>query len=252
LAWDREHRSIPVREWLAALNPPPAAISAIPRPRQFDAVLMAPPATLGAQRVVAALGLFLACLCAWVMFNRPARLSMTASAIAAPATRQTSAAGGSNSVVSDAPIEGTSVDAASVDPASGAAPQEAPPAGATPRATGDAPHLEKIDLASASYRLPPGAKFAEIRVRRDRASPDRASFEWWTEASSALSGIDFVTQPPAKVTFLPGSRTASLFVKVLDDSARKRAAKFQVVIGGASKGTLLGVSRAEVTLTAAR
>jgi hypothetical protein len=256
LAWDREHRSIPVREWLAALNPQPAAISAIPRPQQFDALLlMAPPATLGAKRVLAALGLFLACLCAWVMFSRPARLSMTASAVGAPATRQTSAAGGSNSVVSDAPIGGTSVGAASGNSASvagGAATQEAPPAGATPRATGDAPDLEKIDLVSASYRLPPGAKFAEIRVRRNRASPDRASFEWWTEAASALSGIDFVTQPPAKVTFLPGSRTASLFVKVLDDSARKRAAKFQVVIGGASKGTLLGVSRAEVTLTAAR
>jgi len=43
------------------------------------------------------------------------------------------------------------------------------------------------------------------------------------EESSALSGIDFVTQPRAKVTFLPGSRTASLFVKVLDDSARRQA-----------------------------
>jgi hypothetical protein len=113
-------------------------------------------------------------------------------------------------------------------------------------------HAEEIDLASASYTLPRGAKFAEIRVRRNRAARDRASFEWWTEDSSAQSGIDFVTQPRAKVTFLPGSRTASLFVKVLHRAARKHPAKFDVVIGGASKGTLLGVSRAEVTLTASR
>jgi hypothetical protein len=120
------------------------------------------------------------------------------------------------------------------------------------RSTGAGPDRETIDFASTSYTVPPGAKFAEIRVRRNRASRGRESFEWWTEDSSALSGIDFVTQRPAKVTFLPGSRTASLFVKVLDDSARKQPAKFDVVIGGASKGTLLGVSRAEVTLTASR
>jgi serine/threonine protein kinase len=246
LAWDREHRSIRVREWLAALNPLPASISAIPRPPQTDSVRVPPPAKLSAMRVMAALGLFVACLCAWALFNRPARMPMTASAVAAPANGQTSPPGGSAIVESAAAVV-----AASVSPAD-AAPQEAPPVASTPRAMGAGPTLEKINFASASYSLPPGAKFAEVRVRRNTASPDKASFEWWTEDSSARSGIDFVTQPRAKVTFLPGSRTASLFVKVLDDSARKQAAKFDVVIGGASKGTLLGVSRAEVTLGSGR
>jgi hypothetical protein len=246
LAWDREHRSIPVREWLAALNPQPAIISAIPRPPQTDSVPLAPPANLTAKRVIAALGLFVACLSAWAMFNRPAPMSTTASAVAAPADGQTSLAGGSAIVDSAAAVV-----AASVAPAE-AAPREVSPVASTPRAMGAGPTREKINFASASYVLQPGAKFAELRVRRNTASPDKASFEWWTEDSSALSGIDFVTQPRAKVTFLPGSRTASLFVKVLDDSARKQAAKFDVVIGGASKGTLLGISRAEVTLGSGR
>jgi hypothetical protein len=268
LAWDREQRSIPVREWLAALNPQPAAIGAIPRPQQLG-VAPAPPAKLGARRVMAALGLFLACLCAWAMFNRPApgRLSMTAAAVAPAAAASTSSAERSDGggVASDPAVARASAgwnDSAPLGDAvvpsgtgsmsaAGRAAQGAPAAGAGPR-TPASPPLEKIDLASTSYTLPPGARFAEIRVRRNRASHDRASFEWWTEASSAQSGVDFVKQPPAKVTFRPGSRTASLFVKVLHDSARKRAAKFDVLIGGASKGTLLGVSRAEVTLTAAR
>jgi hypothetical protein len=105
-----------------------------------------------------------------------------------------------------------------------------------------------INLASASYYVPAGANFAEIRVRRTAASADRSSFEWWTEESSALSGIDYVAQPRSMVTFLPGSHTTSLFVKLLADSSRRQPAKFDVVIGGASKGTSLGVSRAQIML----
>ena len=93
-----------------------------------------------------------------------------------------------------------------------------------------------IDLASSSYRVKPGANFAEIRIRRTSAS-DASSFEWWTEESTALSGVDYVPQSPAKITFQPGSRTAVVFVKLLADSARRDSAKFNVVVGDVSKGT---------------
>jgi hypothetical protein len=125
----------------------------------------------------------------------------------------------------------------------GGAPSELPSQPAAPKPMGAA-----INLASASYRLPAGANFAEVKVRRSSASSERASFEWWTEESSALSGIDYVAQPRSTVTFLTGSRTTSLFVKLLADSPRKRPAQFDVVIGGASRGTSLGVSRAQVML----
>jgi len=39
-----------------------------------------------------------------------------------------------------------------------------------------------------------------------------------------------------------------LFVKLLEDSALKRGAKFDVVIGDASKGTSVGLSRAQIVL----
>jgi hypothetical protein len=261
LAWDRENRSISVRDWLAALNPQPCTIDAIPRPQQLDSGSMAPPAKLSAARIMAALGLFLACLLAWAMFNRPARMLMTAAAVAKPSNGSTANGSNANGPAPDGPaapgsgsavIEAAAADAAAPVAPAPPAPRAATPAASAPRAPGARANLEKIDLASASYKLPPGAKFAEIRVRRNTASPDGASFEWWTEESSAMPGVDFVTQPPAKMTFRPGSRTASLFVKVLDDAARKQPAKFDVVIGGASKGTLLGVSRAEVTLVSAR
>jgi hypothetical protein len=272
LAWDREHRSISVRDWLAALNPPLTTIDAIPRPLQLiGPTTVAPPAKLSAKRVMGALALFLACLSAWAMFNRPARMSMTASAVAAPSGQTSTDEGnaGANpsahgsalvktavvdsaAAVADASVPAVEA-AAGVETAQRDAPTRAlPPATAAPRATGAGPSLEKIDLASASYTLSPGTKFAEIRVRRNTASRERASFEWWTEESSAQPGIDFVNQPRAIVTFLPGSRTASLFVKVLDDALRTQPAKFDVVIGGASKGTMLGVSRTQVTLLAGR
>jgi hypothetical protein len=277
LAWDREHRSISVRDWLAALNPPDVTIDAIPRPQQLiGPTPTAPPAKLSAKRIVAALALFLGCLSAWAMFNRPARMAMTAPAVAqpgAPASRAdgdaranqngTEAAVVNTAMVKDAVVDSAAAVAdasvpvveagARADGPSREAPTQAlpltPPG---PRPLGAGLNLEKIDLASASYTLPPGAKFAEIRVRRNTASRDRASFEWWTEESSARPGIDFVNQARAMVTFLPGSRTASLFVKVLNDAPRTQPAKFDVVIGGASKGTVLGVSRTEVTLLGSR
>jgi serine/threonine protein kinase len=240
LAWDREQRSIPVREWLAALNPQPVTISSIPRPQKVDGLLAAPPSKLGAIRVIAALALFLACLCAWAIFNRSASSATRSAGVEATSPDTKAGAGLAHA------------DAVPRDTAREPSLEASPTAAVAARAAGAPTAREKIDLASASYAVPAGAKFAEIRVRRNKASQTRDSFEWWTEDSSALPGVDFVTQRPAKVTFPPGSRTASLFVKLLDDAARKRTAKFDVVIGGASKGTLLGVSRAEVTLTAAR
>lgn len=253
MAWDREHRSISVRDWLALLSPPTCTLQSIPRPEalprsgslprpeRVDAVLHAP-AKLGAARIMAALGVFLACLITWTLFNRPARLGMTASATAASPAVSQPAPASSPPAPNELVAEGQrAIPLAHASAGSGSS--ELSGQAAAPK-----PMVAAINLASASYHMRPGANFAEVRVRRSSASPDRASFEWWTEESSALSGIDYVAQPRSTVTFLPGSRTTSLFVKLLADSSRKRPAIFDVVIGGASKGTSLGVSRAQVML----
>ena len=225
LAWDREHRSISVRDWLAILNPQAVTLHEIPRPQHTE-VVAGPPAKLSAARIMAALGVFLACLCAWALFNRPARMGMTASAMVADS-------------------------ASKVTPAADAAPTESTIKAATEGHHAASPAVRhgsrSIDLASSSYRVKPGANFAEIRIRRTSAS-DASSFEWWTEESTALSGVDYVPQSPAKVTFQRGSRTAVVFVKLLADSARRDGAKFNVVVGDVSKGTLVGLSRAQIVL----
>ncbi len=283
LSWDRAQRSIAVRDWLANLNPQVATLHSIPRPQQLD-VAPSPPAKLSVARIMAALAVFLACLSAWALFNRPARMGMTATAHSAPAASsqlpQSSTSLPSAAPPGEAPSQAaasiatpsktdSSVSNPSSQTPSISAPSNAqsgtsssrhdatPPPPATSKAaaegyraarTGTFSHAARaIDLASASYRIPRGANFAEVRVRRTSAS-DRSSFEWWTEESTALSGVDYVAQPPATVTFQRGSRTLSLFVKLLEDSGRKGSAKFNVVIGDASKGTLVGVSRAQVVL----
>jgi hypothetical protein len=208
---------------------------------------------------------FLACLSAWALFNRPPRMGMTATAmVAASASKLTPPADAASQASPSQP--GTTLQPGAADTgdpqstvqgdlsSSGA---EAVPSEAAMRKAvtygyhGASPASRRvsraIDLASASYRVLPGANFAEVRVRRTSAS-DRSSFEWWTEESTALSGVDYVPQPPARITFQRGSRTASLFVKLLADSARKDTAKFNVVVGDTSKGTLIGLSRAQIVL----
>jgi hypothetical protein len=188
---------------------------------------------------MAALGVFLACLSAWALFNRPAPMGMTAAAMA------TASASKSTAPADDAAPSATAETESS--DASGKLASDEHHATSTVSSR----HVSRaIGLASASYRVPVGANFAEVRVLRTSAS-DGSSFEWWTEESTARSGVDYVPQQPAKVTFQHGSRMATLFVKLLGDSGRKQSAKFEVVIGGASKGTSVGLSRAEVVLAPA-
>jgi hypothetical protein len=272
LSWDREKRSISVRDWLAMLNPPTVALESIPRPQRVDAA-PSPPAKFSAARSMVALGLVLGCLSAGALFHRPARMGMTATAQPATPSQLPQSAvaladvGRANETQPLAtPPMATPSEAQSLAASSG--PEESAPRALTKPSTptkkaaaqthraarlaasqhAASRHAARgINIASTSYRVPRGANFAEVRVRR-KSALGRSSFEWWTEESTALSGVDYVSQPPAKVTFLRGSHTASLFVKLLGDSARRQNAKFNVVIGEATKGTLVGLSRAQIVL----
>jgi hypothetical protein len=108
---------------------------------------------------------------------------------------------------------------------------------------------ERIGMAAAAYSFRSGEKFAEIRVHRSTGSKGATSFEWWTEPASALAGTDFAGQAPATVFFPAGTRTVSLFIKLLPNAARKRTAVFYVVLGNTSSGSALSnVAKASISL----
>jgi hypothetical protein len=108
---------------------------------------------------------------------------------------------------------------------------------------------ERIGMVATSYAFRGGQKFAEIRVHRSSGSRGTTSFEWWTEAASALAGTDFAPQAAATVFFPAGVHTVSLFIKLLPNTARKRTALFYVVLGNTSSGSALSsASKASISL----
>ncbi|GEM_PF-3718350 len=122
----------------------------------------------------------------------------------------------------------------------------------TVSAQGAAQHIdrtERISVASASYAIRAGEKFAEIRVHRSTGSKRGTSFDWWTEPGSALEGTDFVPQTRATMFFPSGVHEVSLFIKLVPNAPRKRTAVFYAVLGNPSTGSALGApSKAAVSL----
>jgi serine/threonine protein kinase len=110
-----------------------------------------------------------------------------------------------------------------------------------------------IVLPQRNYSVPPRQDFAEIRIRRSPGSAGDARFNWWTEAASAQPGTDFVPQEPVTRYFASGTRTASLFVKVLPNDSRKRPAVFYLDVADLSNGTNPPpIARVAVALPVAR
>jgi serine/threonine protein kinase len=110
-----------------------------------------------------------------------------------------------------------------------------------------------IVLPERTYSVPPRQDFAEIRIRRSPGSAGDARFNWWTEAASAQPGTDFVPQEPVTRYFASGTRTASLFVKVLPNDSRKRPEVFYVDVADLSNGNNPPpIARVAVALPAAR
>jgi hypothetical protein len=109
--------------------------------------------------------------------------------------------------------------------------------------------VNTIEIGARAYAVYPGRNFAEIRVRRSFGFDDDAAFEWWTEPSSAQPGADYVPQLRTAQAFPKGRRGASVFVKIIQNPARKSAREFFVVIGNLSKGNTMGaVSRTAIRL----
>jgi serine/threonine protein kinase len=111
------------------------------------------------------------------------------------------------------------------------------------------PTADQISLSADTYRVPSGEHFAEINVRRSDEPRGNSSFVWWTEASSARPGSDFVPQERTTQLFLKRRHSAKLFIRIVPNPSRRHTEMFYVNIGEPSAGYSLGpVTRAAILI----
>ena len=242
LAWDRANRPQSVREWLAEFGPGSDPLGPVPVVQDFQALPIAKGHRMSV--LIVLLATILVCGITWAVLSRPKAPIVAAIEAADPDAEAASTALNVERALAEADTEESEPPAAPAPSKADIKNRNAAPSAARP-----IDKTEKISLASASYPIGAGQKFAEIRVHRSAGSKGDASFEWWTEPGSALSGDDFAPQAPTTTFFPSGVHTVSLFIKVVPNAARKRPAVFYVVLGNPSTGTLLGaVSKAAVSL----
>jgi hypothetical protein len=241
LAWDRANRPQSVRDWLAEFGPGSDPLGPVPVVQDFQALPIAKGHRMSV--LIVLLAAILVCGITWAVLSRP-KPPIVAIEAAEPDADAASTALNVERALAEADTEESEPPAAPAPSKADIKNRNAAPSAARP-----IDRTEKISLASASYPIGAGQRFAEIRVHRSAGSKGDASFEWWTEPGSALSGDDFAPQAPTTTFFPSGVHTVSLFIKVVPNAARKRPAVFYVVLGNPSTGTLLGaVSKAAVSL----
>jgi tRNA A-37 threonylcarbamoyl transferase component Bud32 len=242
LSWDRADRPRSVRDWLADLALDKTPLGSIPKPQDSKAPLLAKgrvPSVL-----IAVSAAILVCGITWAVMSRPKAPHV---AVEADADVAASVPLNVARAIADAEKEESPPPAeAAPAPPKAVVKNRAPGAAA---ATRPIDRTEKIGVASASYSIGHGGKFAEIRVYRSSGSKGGTSVDWWTEPGSALAGTDYVAQAPATISFPAGARSMTLFIKLLPNASRKRTGVFYVVLGNPSSGSSLGaVSKAAVSL----
>jgi hypothetical protein len=242
LAWDRASRPQSVREWVGELNPGSDPLGAVPVVQDFQALPIAKGYRMSV--LIALLATILVCGIAWAVLSRPAVPSVAIEAADPDADVAASTALNVERALAETDTEESEPPAAPAASKAGIKNRNAAPSAARP-----IDRTEKISVASASYAIRAGGKFAEIRVHRSTGSKGGTSFDWWTEAGSALDGTDFAPQAPTTIFFPSGVHAVSLFIKLVPNTSRKRAAVFYVVLGNPSTGSALGaLSKAAVSL----
>ncbi len=120
---------------------------------------------------------------------------------------------------------------------------------------GDAAHTSlqkvkpnKIRISADTHTVGSRDNFAEIHVRRSSGFDGDTTFVWWTEASSAKPGIDYVPQARMNHLLPKGNRLASLFIRILPNAFRKHSAMFYVTIADPSNQTPGYLARTAILL----
>jgi serine/threonine protein kinase len=267
LSWERKDRSISVRNWIAELNPRSSLLGLLVRNHDLPAERLPRGKEIAPQRTVPLLGVLIILLMTWGMINWPSKgainsdgIRASAAASKVPANVDTSASNAAPSpTASPASAEGRIPVA--VAPANDSSLTSQPLVPPTRKALGHdgerarvrSQSVNTIDIGARSYSIRSDWNFAEIRVHRSFGFEDDATFEWWTEPASAQAGFDYVPQTRTTQVFSKGLRSASVFVKVLANPARKSAGVFYVFIGNPSKGNSLGsITRTAIQLPASQ
>jgi serine/threonine protein kinase len=242
LAWDRADRPQSVREWLAEFGLGSDPLGPVPVVQDSQVLPIAKGYRMSL--LIVLLATILVCGITWAVLSQPKVPSVAIEAADPDADAAASTALNVERALAETDTEES-------EPPAAPAPSKADDKNrkAAPSAARPIDRTEKISVASASYPIGAGQKFAEIRIHRSTGSKGDTSFEWWTEPGSALAGNDFAPQAPTTTFFPSGVHTVSLFIKLVPNAARKRPAVFYVVLGNPSTGTLLGaVSKAAVSL----
>jgi hypothetical protein len=243
LSFDRMDRNIAVDDWLAELNPPRTVLRSLPDPTAPDACTAVgiedfARLALMARRAGTLIATALIGLGVWLVIHvgttrAPAAQAEELQLI--PDEREAEVAAAAPPPALPAP----EVQSSPTTP-----PQ--PPRRATHHRP--APAVKDLSVARNVYRLPRGARFAEIRVQRAAPSDEPARFVWWTEDASALGGFDYQTQGRTTAYFAPGSLSATVFIRVLDNAGRQGRAAFNVIVAEPGNGG--AAARATVQLPA--
>jgi eukaryotic-like serine/threonine-protein kinase len=280
LAWNRQDRSMTVRDWIAGLA---AARVASPgsRPPHSTPSRRAAAALLAVVSVSVLLG-----LAGWASFRvasfdrrTGASAAVTAPlATAAPVAQDVAPAAFSPIAPAAfspiAPAALSPIAPAALSPIAPAAFSPIAPAALSPIAPAAAPisnttmarrpglpaagedvaksthDPNRISMSADGHRTGRGQNFAEIHVRRSSGSEGDTSFVWWTEPSTGEPGVDYVAQDRTTQWLPRGKRTASLFVRLIPNPSRNHPAVFYVVIGEPGNGASLGRARTAVELPA--
>ena len=240
LAWSRGQRPESIRQWLAALGiePEPARLPPIDQNMQRKPVMRVQHVAFAAALVASALlGYFFV----WHSIDRITDHSAPAVADAASSAPAAAPVADPKATSPEVPISAADADDAQ---------EAAPPAPRVKAAAPAPPARPTLKFAAKRIAVAPGTTFAEIHVFRSRPAPDLNDFMWWTEDSSAHSGVDFVAQDRTTHPFAHGAHTATIFVKILPRADRSHSASFKVCAGKASGDAANDVTCSAVVLPA--
>ena len=261
LSWSREERSISVRDWLVQLGvgpepegrlPCPDDLSTAPRRRRVRSLL-----------IVTLFAMLLMGTATLISLNRPLfdrknsasdpvpRIQAKTSGSVDAAPKDDISISANNEpprLTSEEPITPVSLPTVDLEPV-----LQPPARPSAPRPMQKNAKLRQISLSTGRYKVRAGQSFAEIRVRRPTGSDADARFIWWTEASSAKPGVDYVSQDRAIRVFSKGERNASLFVKLIPNVSRSRSEIFYVATNNpGNAASPSGVSRVAILLPASK